>query len=488
MVVARLTDRVLGFASTLILARLLVPADFGLVAMATSVIAVVEVIGLFGFDMALIQNRQATRRHYDTAWTFNVIVGALVAAILVALAQPAAGFYAEPRVAEVLVILAAGVFITGFENIGVIAFRKELRFGQEFLFLTAKRVVVFGVTVPLAFILKSYWALVAGMVLGRLVAVTISYLVHPYRPRFSLAERTELFHFSKWMMVSAVLNLVSTRASDFIVGRAAGPSALGLFTVASELGNLPTSDLVAPINRAIYPGYAAIAADLQALKRRFLDVLGLIATLALPAGTGIAATAALIVPIALGPNWLDAIPILSAISFYGVLLALKSNAHYIYLALGRPRVSAFLGLLQSVILLPLIAIGTARAGAYGAALGCLIGQALFTPMSLAVMARNVERLRMTELLGVFVRPAIAAAVMFGVARLLAEELNPGGLSASGLIGPLCICVGAGALVYAGVLYILWVMAGRPIGPETHLRDWIFQHLSVLRMRAAKTSG
>ena len=155
----RIVSNLLGVVSTLVLARLLTPADFGLVALATAVLGVLELLRLFGFDSALIQNRAATHEHYNTAWTFNILLGGLVAAALVIVAPAAAAFYAEPRLFGVLLCLALATFVQGFENVGVIAFRRDLELHREFNLLLLKRVVVFAVTIPLAFALRNYWAL-----------------------------------------------------------------------------------------------------------------------------------------------------------------------------------------------------------------------------------------------------------------------------------------------------------------------------------------
>ena len=166
MVLFKLIERSVGLISTLILVRLLIPEDFGLLAMALSITTALELLGAFGFDMALIQNQKAGRDHYNTAWTFNVIFAFSSAAILVAIAIPAAIFYHEPRLEAVIYFLALGSFVKGFENIGVVAFRKELEFNKEFKFLIGKKIASFAITVPLAFILKSYWALVFGILVG----------------------------------------------------------------------------------------------------------------------------------------------------------------------------------------------------------------------------------------------------------------------------------------------------------------------------------
>src|SRR5688572_20549067 len=183
MSLMRICIKGLGLINTVILARLLVPADFGLVAMAMAIIALLELFGAFNFDVALIQRQDAGRGFYDTAWTLNIALGLAVAIVLSLIALPAADFYNEPRLSAVTYALAIGIFAAGFENIGVVAFRKDLDFRKEFVLRIVQKVCAVFITLPLAFTLRSYWALVIGQVSASFLSVLISYHVHPYRPR-----------------------------------------------------------------------------------------------------------------------------------------------------------------------------------------------------------------------------------------------------------------------------------------------------------------
>ncbi|HKR37537.1 MAG TPA: lipopolysaccharide biosynthesis protein [Steroidobacteraceae bacterium] len=464
MVLARFLDRTIALASTVILARLLVPADFGLVAMATAILAVLELFVSLGFDVALIRNREATREHYDTAWTMNVLLGTGIAIAMLLVAGPVTEFYTEPRLAAVIQVLALGAFVQGFENIGVVSFRKDLRFRQDFNLMFYKKLGTFLIAIPLALILRNYWALVAGTVAARLLNVGLTYLMHSYRPRFSLAARGELFHFGKWLIVGNAVYFAGTRSADFIVGKVSGAHQLGIFNIAYETSNLPTSDLIAPINRAIYPGYAQKAHDLGLLRRSYLEVIGLVALLAIPAGAGIAATAKLIVPLVLGPNWLEAIPVMEVLAVYGVFLALKSNNHYIYLSMGTPRTATILGIVQTSLLVPLAIVGSIYGGAIGTALGYLLAQVLFTPLSVTFLRRALK-LPMRELTRVFYRPFVAGGLMYLVVRLLASKWAGGLHSSAALVLPTLACVALGVVLYCTAIYILWRIAGRPDGAE-----------------------
>ena len=164
MVILKLVVRSIGLVSTLILVRLLEPSDFGIVAMAMSIVAALELLTAFGFDITLIQNQKADAAEYDTAWTLNVLLGAGAAVLLIVLAHPAAGFYEEPALVPVFQVIAIVSLLQGLENIGMVDFRKHLKFEKEFLFHVLVKMFGFVVTIALAFKLRSYWALVLGTV------------------------------------------------------------------------------------------------------------------------------------------------------------------------------------------------------------------------------------------------------------------------------------------------------------------------------------
>ena len=252
MVFAKLVERSIGLISTLILARLLVPQDFGIVAMAMSFVALLELLTAFGFDVALIQKQTKTRPALDTAWTYGILTGLAMAALMVALASPIASFYREDALTDVIRALAIGSIAQGFQNIGVVAFRMDMRFDKEFQFLIAKKIISFSITIPLALTMRSYWALVIGQVVGRIAGTVLSYTMQPYRPRVSLEATRELFNFSKWVFLLNCIGYMKERSSDWIIGRISGPMALGTFNISYELASLPSTELAAPINRAVF--------------------------------------------------------------------------------------------------------------------------------------------------------------------------------------------------------------------------------------------
>jgi O-antigen/teichoic acid export membrane protein len=483
MVAFRFVEKSFGLISTIILARLLAPEDFGLMAMAVSIIAILELTSAFSFDMALIQNQNAERRHYDTAWTFNVIFSSTVAVLLLVLAKPGALFYSEPRLEMVMYCLALGSFFFGWENIGTVAFRKDLEFAREFKYLLGKKLVGFSITVPLAIILQNYWALVIGNVGGRLGLIIISYLVHPYRPRLSLAAAGELFHFSKWLLINNILYFFKERSADFIIGKLSGAQSLGRFSIAFEISNMPITQLVGPINRAVYPGYSKMAHDLEILRDGYISVVGLIAMFAVPAGLGIAAVAEPIVKVFLGSQWLEAIPLIQVLAIFGAVTALRMNIGSVFLALGTPRHTTLLDVLYLLILIPLVIFMTNANGAAGAAEAYLITALIAFPVTHWVLFSKTG-MSLSRYVAAIWRPVIASIAMYFTVSCYLAVIPPGD-NLVWSVFRLTTSVSLGAILYFLLVYSFWLLAGQPAGFE---RLGLDKLMAVLKRNSSITGS
>lgn len=460
MVLMRLSIRGIGLISTFVLARLLVPDDFGLIAMSTSIMFAVETLGQFSFDIALIRDSKARRAEYDTAWTLGIIRGWVTALLVVVLAVPISEVFAEPRLPLVLYCLAVATVLEGYQNIGIVDLRKELQFRREFNFLVTQKLMSFGVTIVLAIILREYWALLAGIVIGRVGGMVLSYIMSSYRPRHCLSEWRPLFNFSKWLLLNNILFLLG-RADVYVIARYFGAHDLGLYNVSTEIASLPSTELVAPIQRAIYPGFAKLAADGAKLKQSYVDGLSILLMLAVPASTGIAVLADPLVRTMLGPNWLGAIPLLQILTLHGLIRLSSGNAGSVLLAVGKPKVISILTIVNLVIMGPSLVVGIILSGLEGAAWGLVVTAAINLVMAYAVLIRAL-RLSVRTLVAAIWRcwlaAAIMAAVVWGTVSLPLPGLDlPAVKLAAG--------VAVGVVVYAVALLGLWQLAGRPQGAE-----------------------
>lgn len=481
MVALRSADRVLGFVSMLILARLLVPADFGLVAIGMAIVGGLAVFSEFSFDLALIQNQSAERRHYDTAWTFGLLRGLLLAGLLLLLAQPAATLFNDARMAELVSVMAIFPFLQGFTNVGVVDFRKELVFHKEFVYRFSSRLVGVITTICFAFLWQDYWALVVGQLVTRVMRVTLSYGLHPYRPRLSLAAWKELFHFSKWLLLNSIVLFFSKRAGVFVVGAFMTTTSVGIITLSTEITGLVSQAFVAPIKQTFFPGFAKISHDLPALRELFLKAYSLVVLIAAPATIGVGMTADLLVPLALGVNWLETIPIIEILVIAALSVALQGPVRPILLALNRPKIVTYLAMIRTALLIPSLIVGTWLGGLAGAAWATVGTRLIVMAVEYFILWRVLGLSLITLLVRVWrvlASSSVMAASVWALKQHMALSTDAG---LAELSQNLAIVVPCGVFAYGASLLTLWTLSRRP---ENSAEAVIvtFVHQSLFRKR------
>jgi lipopolysaccharide exporter len=462
----RWTDRLIGIASTLILARLLMPQDFGIVAMASLVVALIDTLLDLGVHSALIQNRNAARPEYDTAWTLRLAQN-LVAAALIAGpgAVLAAGYFQDDRVTDVLRIMALTIVISGFENIGIVTFQKNMEFGREFRFLFLRRIVGFVVTVALAIWFRSYWAMIVGTLVSRAFGVWLSYRLHDYRPQLSLARLGALWSFSQWVLLRNIGSYGAAQTDKLVVGRREGASPLGAYALADEIAAMPTGELLAPIGRVLFPAFVRAAEEPNELRRVFLLAVGVMALVGLPAGVGLVLVAPLAVPLLLGPQWAAAVPLVQTLALFNALAALTNGCSYLLLAMGHVRALALAAWLQFALLVGLAVLAFPSAGGEGVALIRLAAGGCGALLLWALVLRIQRQLRPGDVASALWRPLLASGMM----ALALSGWLPSTNIGQPFVG-LVADIAFGALVYVGVLLIAWRLSGWADGAEAYLLE------------------
>lgn len=458
MVLYRLFDRSIGIVSTMVLARLLIPADFGLVAMAMSVIAIIELASAFSFELALIQKAAPEREHFDTAWTLNILIAFGGSCLTAALALPAAAFYGDPRLPAVMVAIAVAWFLSGFENTGIANFRREMNFSAEFRWLAWRRVVSFVVVLFAAWFFRSYWALVIGMATGRLTGVVMSFVMHPFRPRLSLSRARDLFSFSGWMLANNIVDVIFSRLPHLFVGRVFGAKTLGAYTVGSEISQLANTELVAPINRAMFPGYARLVGDPETFRRVCIDATAAILLVVLPVSVAVAVLAGPIVRVLLGEQWGQAVPIIHVLAFSGAISALNANNIAAYLALGKPYLPTVILVVRLIIFCAIIGVIWPERGVVKVAYAELAAAAGSFAVSLPILF-SLLRLRLATYVSSMWRPLLASVLTGGATQFVVSQFaKPDDLSSALLL--LATGLAVFTVVYLLLIWLLWVVSGR----------------------------
>lgn len=454
MVATRFVLRGIGLVSTLILVRLLAPDDFGVVGLASAAYFIFDTLTATGFSLALIRMPAPQRVHYDTAWTMSVLRGLVIAVGLVLTAGWQAGLMHDQRIRALMWVLAATALLQSLESVRLIDCQRALRFEVMMRYAVVSKLATFGLVVPLALLLRSYWALTLAGLFGRLlVIIPYSFWLAPYRPHLSLGAWREMFNFSKWLALGNVGVILDLQLMNFVVGRYDGISAVGLYQVVNQVAMLPITEIAAPIRQPAYAGFARIHQDVVQLRGHFVAGLAMQAVLILPLTAGIAIAAPEIVTVFLGQKWATATPLLPAIAVYALFDALGHYIQNVFIALNRQRsyTLTFYGTL--LVRLPLTIWAAIHYGVEGAVLAMLATAAANTVLW-SLQVRLLLQLSWGAVLAASWR-AIAALLALAAAALLARHL-PGPASLR-----LAAEVAAGASGYAGALLLLWLVSGAP---------------------------
>jgi lipopolysaccharide exporter len=458
----RVSRRILGLANTLILARLLVPDDFGLVALATGFSQGILAFSTLGIEEAVIREKSATRETYDTAFTINLIRGLATAAIVAVCAWPVAEFFKDQRLMPVLLALAGCGMITSFENIGIVEFRRDFAFEREFKLLLLPRLTAIAVTVGVALIWRSHWALVAGIATAQTLTTAMGYVMHPFRPRIGLTAWRQLVGFSVWSWGISVAIMLRDRVDGFVIGRMLGLAEVGVYAVGAEFGIMPTYELAAPLSAACFSGFAAAARSGAEIASTYLRILATVSLIVLPVGAGVTLVAGPLVVLAFGPRWAEAADIVRILGAAGssvvlgtVSFALMSAGGMLGPAFAINTMSVVIRTAGAIVLVTLFGL---RGAAMAYALSLLIEN--FSHLFVAFRRFHIRGLALLDKVW---RGLLATAVMAGVLRgahLGDDMASP--------VRSLIAGVLVGAIVYTLTLLGAWLACGRPEGAETDL--------------------
>ena len=443
------SGKLMVFLSTVILARLLVEEDFGVAGYAVVVISFLEVLSDLGIGPALIYHRENPQAS-TTAFWLNMGIG-IVLFLVTFFGAPLVGqFFDDARAIPVTQVLALVFPISALGSIHDTLLRKELSFGRKFIPDVIKAVSKGLVSIILALLGFGAWSLIIGQIVGRALAVIMLWRIMPWRPSFNFARplvRPLLAYGMNIVSVDA-LGITLNNADYLLVGRFLGAAALGVYTVAFRFPDLLVMQFCDIISKVIFPVYARMREDPQALQRGFLITTRYVSLVTVPLGMGMALVARPLVLAFFTEKWVEAIPVMQAISIYSVMLSLAYNAGDVYKAQGRPIVLTQISILRAVILIPALLWATLGPGtitAVGwthAAVAFLSG--ILELFVASLMLRTSFRTILVELRPAFVNGGLMAAGVWAILAVMGQA-NPW--------LQLVVSISLGAFIYIGALWL-----------------------------------
>jgi lipopolysaccharide exporter len=445
----RVVSRVLALARTIVLARLLSPEDFGLMGITMVVMSMLETFSQTGFQAALIQKKTDIEGYLSTAWTTLALRGIALYGLLYVGAPYAAAFFETPEAAPVIRVAGLIMIMTGFMNIRVIYFKKELEFQKQFLFIMTGTLADLILSVIFAIVLQNIWALVYGHLAGSLARLIISYVIVPWRPRFSIEidKIRDMYGYGRWIFWSSLFIFLLTEGDDAFLGKVLGVTALGFYQMAHRISNLPATEITHVISSITFPAYAKLQDNQLALRDAYMRVLKLTAVLTIPTAGGIFILAPELTQLLLGERWMPMVPAMRVLVIGGAVRSIGATMGPVFQAVGRPEIlSRFLAvqvLLVAAIIYPL----TITYGIVGTGLSMMIpGVIINTIFGYHVLKiTGVQKGRFFQ--------AIAYPLLSTVLMVLALSLVKAYvISSVGILAFIALVI-AGALVYLGAVLL-----------------------------------
>ena len=431
----------LNIISAIILARLLAPEEFGLMAIVTAIVVFSQGTTQMGLESALIQKQDKLEDFLNTTWTFDLTRYLILFLILFLAAPFFASFFNEPRAATILRVISLILVFRGLRNIGVVYFRKNLDFKNQFFLEVLPMFANICVVILLAFFLRNVWALVWASITSSIATCCISYFMHPHRPRFdfNIKRAFALFNFGKWILGESIIGMIKDQGMTMFVGKSLGIPILGLFNRASFFSTILFQQINIIVWKVGYPTYSQLQGDHERLKQVFLKTLQLLTFVGIPMAGGLFALSDDFVHLFLTDKWLPIVPLMQILCLQAMLNTINTPALIAFQATGKPAIGTKISMIGLFILVATVYPLTKEWGATGAVTSLFLSSLVTAPI-VWFMAMKLIKYSSWE----FVKPVaislintiIMVSLIITIKEYLAIQvgfIGLGGLVAAGII-------------------------------------------------------
>lgn len=360
MTALRGLTRGLGIVKIAILARILLPSQFGNYGIALLVLGLLEVLTETGINVFLIQRKDDIKPYLNSAWVVSIIRGFLIALVIIALSPLVSHFFKAPQVPNLLYIVASVAVIRGFINPMEVIFQKKLQFMNEFFLKGSLYIVDVVLAVSIGIATHSESAMLLSMAVSALLEVIISFVIFKDRPKFAIEKEKvrEVISSGKWVTGAGIFSYLFQNIDNITVGKLLGTANLGYYQQAYSISTLPVSEIGQIFNKVTFPVYVSISEDKARLKRAFFKTLGVITLLVLVFSGVIFFFSEPIITIFLGKSWLVIEPVLKILAIFGVLKSILNFSYSLFLSLKMQKYVMFSELTgiigMGIVIVPMI--------------------------------------------------------------------------------------------------------------------------------------
>lgn len=422
MFINTLLQRVLSIGTFFVLARLLTPEDFGIMAIVLLVPPLLDLAFTIDFDSALIQRtHENPRSYFHTIWTINIIRSFIVFLSIYFVGDFIATFFHIEQAAMAIKLGGLFILIQGFANVAQLLFFKEMDFKKILFRDIVSRLAYSATAIFLAWHFRSYWALFWSQIILYSAATIATYFLCSFRPKFtfSFTRLRHLFSYSKWLYGQSMLGEFAATLENAIIGRLMGPIDVGFYTRAKALASTPTSPLISLINKVGFSAYARIQDDTEKIKDGYLKMLNILFFVGIPFTVVVLLEAPRLILIALGPSWIGLTKLFQILVAASIFQIITSTSGSLFNALGLPKHALKINIIHTTILSALLIVLTILYGTIGTAMSILIASLLISIIIL-IKFHQLIRIQIRDIIFPFLIPLISSLLTFAIGSIITK--------------------------------------------------------------------
>jgi len=445
--ILKFSKQLVGFTVKMVLARLLMPEEFGLIAMVSVFITIASMIAEGGFGMALIQTEALTNRDIETVFTINVALGLCFAGGLWLAAPWISTFYGEPALTEVMRVLCFMVLLHQLSAIHRNLFTRDMGFRKLTAGSLPAQMVAGTVGIGMALAGFGVWALVAYSLSAASFSVVALWILSPWKPRFgfSMDSARRLFSFSAWAFLQRVFNILFQNLYVLVIGKVFTATNLAFYQRAQALRRLPVQSVFEVFNRVTFPLMSRVQNDPKRFQKAFMKILMLFCWVIYPGMGLLAAVSEPLIAVLIKEKWLPAAPYLKILCATAFVMPVNMHTMSSLTGRGRADLSFKLGMVGKAFTVVNILI-TLPFGVIWMLIGQL-GCSFLAAIITMVGARGVLKIPLSSQFRTMAGPTAVAGVVFGSVMGLYAFL-PFGYGAQLLFGLIC-----GVFLWWGGLFL-----------------------------------
>ena len=478
VVAARLGLRGISVISTIVLAWLLTPADFGIVAMASIVTTLMTAFTEIGMNQVIIYYKNVGKDFYDTAWTIQMIRGLILGLLMILLSNVLASFFREQLLVPVFRVLSIVFVLNGMVSTNLVVFQKEMHFDKEFYYKIFTQIICLIGTLSLAIWLRNYWAMVLGNIIFSLSCVVLSFWYVPGLPKLTLLHWRKIFAFSQWVFLREASGNISQKLDQILIGRWFDKTSIGQYDMATQIATLPATEIAMPLSRTLFPALAKLQDQPEQFRYMLSISLASVLLITLPASCGLMMVANPLVSFLLPTSWEQTGWMIQILTLYGLVRVTYSPCTSALTAQGKVNEVFYISFSSLILKCGILYLGYIYNGLVGIAWGTVISGLIITILYLWSVCRH-NYLNITVLLKQICRPVIASFTMIGSVYAIQQAVVSMKYCAQVEV---IAMVMTGVVAYTFVLLGSWWIIGKPEGIETRLLTMLSEAIKKLKAK------